>query len=281
MIYADGNYIEWATPVLFMRVADGRIFDVPAAPVDHPPPAVDEPPTPVPEPDAEPDRVEPPPDDWWSRLRRRSPVVLAAGVVLGAALALAIGVAAARLIGSRGPPGSSWTLRGSIPAGVQNCSSSEDLYDVPGSLRPKTTRAGNRVRFTSSIACPGGAPGVTLVQYSLAATVADLEKYFDSRIPGAQPHGGSFKPGLCGAVTPAINNWRPRADAGHRPTLASGRGRMLCYVRTKEGSRDEARIEWTDRRLRVFGFAKGRNAATLFRWWKSAAGPTRRAAATS
>src|SRR3954451_11025375 len=29
-IYADQNDIEWATPVLFMRVADGRLFDVQA-----------------------------------------------------------------------------------------------------------------------------------------------------------------------------------------------------------------------------------------------------------
>lgn len=36
-IYADDNYIEWATPVLFMRVQDGRLFDVEAhAPVTAP-----------------------------------------------------------------------------------------------------------------------------------------------------------------------------------------------------------------------------------------------------
>ena len=29
-IYADENDIEWGTPVLFMRVADGRLFDVQA-----------------------------------------------------------------------------------------------------------------------------------------------------------------------------------------------------------------------------------------------------------
>ena len=28
-IYAEGNEVEWATPVLFMRVPDGRIFDLP------------------------------------------------------------------------------------------------------------------------------------------------------------------------------------------------------------------------------------------------------------
>jgi CHAT domain-containing protein len=29
-IFADQNDIEWGTPVLFMRVPDGRIFEVPA-----------------------------------------------------------------------------------------------------------------------------------------------------------------------------------------------------------------------------------------------------------
>jgi hypothetical protein len=27
-IYADGNDVEWATPVLFSRVLDGRLFDL-------------------------------------------------------------------------------------------------------------------------------------------------------------------------------------------------------------------------------------------------------------
>lgn len=53
LIYANGNETEWATPVLFMRVPDGRIFDVPA-PVERreiepePPPPV--PPVVPPEP---------------------------------------------------------------------------------------------------------------------------------------------------------------------------------------------------------------------------------------
>ncbi len=45
-IYAS-NEIEWATPVLFLRVHDGRIFDVPEATVGHPEPAVPAQPTPA------------------------------------------------------------------------------------------------------------------------------------------------------------------------------------------------------------------------------------------
>jgi hypothetical protein len=41
-IFADRNDVEWATPVLFMRVADGRIFDIPAGPVDPGPPDVED-----------------------------------------------------------------------------------------------------------------------------------------------------------------------------------------------------------------------------------------------
>ncbi len=35
-IYADGNDVEWGTPVLFMRVRDGRVFDLPTPAVDGP-----------------------------------------------------------------------------------------------------------------------------------------------------------------------------------------------------------------------------------------------------
>jgi CHAT domain len=65
-IFADANDIEWGTPVLFMRVPDGRIFDVaPSAPVveavEEPEPAELQPepalvePEPEPEPKAEPE----------------------------------------------------------------------------------------------------------------------------------------------------------------------------------------------------------------------------------
>jgi hypothetical protein len=49
-IFASGNDIEWATPVLFMRVPDGRIFDVPA-PAEPPPRPLERPVRPVPRPE--------------------------------------------------------------------------------------------------------------------------------------------------------------------------------------------------------------------------------------
>ncbi len=39
-IFADNNDIEWGTPVLFMRVTDGRLFDVQASPEVAAPPRV-------------------------------------------------------------------------------------------------------------------------------------------------------------------------------------------------------------------------------------------------
>ena len=68
-IWADSNDVEWGTPVLFMRVADGRLFNVThaaalprPAPQDLPakaPPVIDEPKPPVIA--AAPPTVEPPP----------------------------------------------------------------------------------------------------------------------------------------------------------------------------------------------------------------------------
>ena len=72
MVFADQNDVEWGTPVLFMRVADGRLFnvaDAPAlprvAPEDLPPKTVPEPtggpPTTVPEPTGGPPTTPPEP----------------------------------------------------------------------------------------------------------------------------------------------------------------------------------------------------------------------------
>jgi hypothetical protein len=96
-IFADQNDVEWGTPVLFMRVADGRIFDVAASetpvlpettPVVPPPPAVEPEPAP-PEPEPEPVRAESPPvaTAATDRVLRSSAVLSIVGAVL-----LAIGV---------------------------------------------------------------------------------------------------------------------------------------------------------------------------------------------
>jgi CHAT domain len=100
-IFADQNDVEWGTPVLFMRVADGRIFDVAGAsekpvlpettPVvpPPPPPAVEPEPAPA-TPAPVPLRAEPPPAATAAMTHR---VLVGAAVlsIVGAVL-LAIGV---------------------------------------------------------------------------------------------------------------------------------------------------------------------------------------------
>ena len=69
-IFADNNDIEWGTPVLFMRVTDGRLFDVQASPrVEPPPPAAEQ----------ERKRLE-------TERRRRLPVLAAVATLVGAGL---------------------------------------------------------------------------------------------------------------------------------------------------------------------------------------------------
>jgi hypothetical protein len=102
-IFADQNDVEWGTPVLFMRVADGRIFDVAGASASEkpvlpettpvlpppPPPAVESEPAPA-MPAPVPLRAESPPPAKAARTDRvlRSAAVLS---IVGAVL-LAIGV---------------------------------------------------------------------------------------------------------------------------------------------------------------------------------------------
>lgn len=274
-IFADGNEVEWATPVLFMRVADGRIFDVPDAPVDHPTPVAGPGPEPVAEPAPEPER-EREPVLTSSTARRRRPILLAAAAVVGAAVALVAGI----VLFSRHSPESDvvktvanaphvgWTLRGAIPASIRKtCGGSGRSLLVPGVLRPVVQ--GGTVRFTSSLACTTSAQP-PFVQYSRASSVEDLDSYFNWR---ANARGvGAFAPtkGACGTVDVANNRWTPSGRLGHTLIAAGeGSGRVLCYELN-----GQARIEWTDTRDLVYGFAQGPDRGALLRWWQTAAGPS-------
>ena len=42
-IFANGNNIEWGTPVLFMRSKDGKLFNFEPKPIEPDQPAVQEP----------------------------------------------------------------------------------------------------------------------------------------------------------------------------------------------------------------------------------------------
>ena len=106
-IYLDDNPLEWGTPVLFMRVSDGRIFNVreaqprPLTPPARPPPRE---PEPQDEPPPTPSPTEEAPHVW----RRRAPVLAAAVVV-----AVVAGAAAAYTLrggGGNGASGNGWSV---------------------------------------------------------------------------------------------------------------------------------------------------------------------------
>jgi CHAT domain len=108
-IFADQNDVEWGTPVLFMRVADGRIFDVAADPASEKPvlpettPVVPPPPPRAVEPEPAPPTPEP--------VRAGSPLPATAATtdrVLRAAAVLSIVGAVLLAIGVRFP----WDFRG-------------------------------------------------------------------------------------------------------------------------------------------------------------------------
>jgi hypothetical protein len=86
-IFNKRSGLEWGTPVLFMRVQDGRIFDVPAAPPVPPPlPPDDE----QEEQEEQDDQEEPDELPWW---RTRTTALLAAVVAAFlAAVAVAFGL---------------------------------------------------------------------------------------------------------------------------------------------------------------------------------------------
>jgi hypothetical protein len=276
-IFADGNEVEWATPVLFMRVADGRIFDVPDLPLAHPAPAVEPEPEPEPEPEREPEREREREPEPAATNRRRPRLLLAAAVVVGAAAALVAGIVLLPDDAPRSNPAETvvvkpkhhvaWTLRGAIPAAIRkNCGAGGQALLVPGALRP-IVRDG-RATFTSSYACPSRAVRQPFAQYSLAASVEDLDRYFDWRT-NARGVGALVTTGTCGAVGIANNRWTPSGRTGHAVTEGGGgSGRVLCYE--LDG---QARIEWTDTRSLVYAFAQGPDRAALYRWWQSAAGP--------
>jgi len=114
-IFADENDVEWGTPVLYMRVPDGRIFDVASAsgaarkaaePAAAEPPTVEPPkvePPKIASPTPTPVAAAPPVEKPWTRSRRRRWLGAAAIVAVGAVA----GVLAVVLPGGGGGSGGS------------------------------------------------------------------------------------------------------------------------------------------------------------------------------
>ena len=257
-IFAN-NEIEWATPVLFMRTAEGRIFDVPEERLDRPP---------------QPEPVPP----------RRRRTLLAIG---GLALAAAAAALAFFLLNDSSPtpapkggkktvvqppppppPPSPqpWSLLTALPAEVRAACPASAALQVPGALKPKVQTG--TVEFTSAFVCERPVEGIVRVQYSVARSELDLNRFFNWRANGA--HLAAFAvEGLCGSTLNALNYWRPAGATGHDVvTAGQGVGRVVCYERN-----GLSRIEWTDRRRLVYGSLEGPDRATAHSWWATAAGP--------
>ena len=262
-LYASGNEVEWATPVLFMRVSDGQIFDVPETPVERPGAIGDD------------------GRSWWQPLRA---VAVAAVVAIGAA------AAAFALFASDAsppppppppppsvapppnpppPPPARWTLRTAIPASIRSsCESGADSLVVPGNLTP-LVHGGERVRFKSSLACNELPVPAELAQYSLAASDRDLDRYMQWRANSAGLDASKLTSVRCGEAEKASNRWERAGQWGHSLDAGGATiGRVICY---RENGMP--RIEWIDTESLVYGFAQGSGATALLRWWKTAAGP--------
>ena len=126
------------------------------------------------------------------------------------------------------------------------------------------------MRFNSGFFCDNPPVPAALVQYSLARSAHDLTRYMQSRANSAGLPAFVPTDDECGTAEKASDHWKPAGPRGHTIiTSGKGSGRVICY-RSDDGT---PRIEWTDTRSRVYGFAEGPRFKALLRWWKTAAGP--------
>jgi CHAT domain len=290
-IYADHNDVEWGTPVLFMRVPDGRIFDLPerphapalAAVAETPPePAVRENGSRISEPEparlavSAPPEAAPAPAPPSGPPRRRRRIVVSLVIALGAVGAAVGGTFA--LSGGSPPTAAPTTthpstttvpksdldrLRASIPPAVRHCDPATPLQ-VPA----KTDF------LPASVACPRPGSGVRFAQYSLAATEHDLTTYFNARVNAQHTGANKVTQQVCNPTRPAgpeLSPWIPVGGGGHAAnTTGNNSGRVFCY---RNESTALYRIEWIDKPHRIYVFATGTDWSKLFRWWSRTAGP--------
>jgi hypothetical protein len=129
--------------------------------------------------------------------------------------------------------------------------------------------------FNAAFVCKPKDARVTQVHYYKPRSGRRMAPYFQKRAWAEMPD--DLTPGSlplvpvrhCGAP-PALQEWRRRGKAGHRP-LRSGEednGRFLCYRRDTWAS-----IEWTDADADVYSTAFGSDLIRLREWWEQRAGP--------
>ena len=217
------NVLEWATPVLFMR-SDGHDFDVPegGSIAHHHRPAC----APATSPHAPGRRrtrarggrrrvrvLPPRPQRPDARSERRQENRGPAAAAASSSTTLAEAVVAAH--------GAAGTLQAACPASAS--------LQVPGALKPRVQTG--TVQFTSAFVCERPVEGIVRVQYSVARSELDLNRFFNWRENGA--HLAAFAvEGLCGSTLNALDYWRPAGTTGHDVvTSGQGVGRVVCYER--------------------------------------------------
>jgi hypothetical protein len=129
--------------------------------------------------------------------------------------------------------------------------------------------------FSAAFACEPNDRRVTQVHYYKPVSGRRMVPYFQKRAWAEMPN--DLPPGVlplspvrhCGAP-PALQDWRRRGEAGHRPLRADEEphGRFLCYRQSGWAS-----IEWTDADADVYSVAFGDDLIRLREWWESKAGP--------
>ena len=260
-IFNRRSGLEWGTPVLFMRVQDGRIFDVPAAPVplpddekreERPPIRKDD------EEEAEPD------EPWW---RTRKAALIAGGVVaVLAATAVAFGV--------RGGGGGSTDAWSATPvAGIGKLlavgatGQGDEAFAVGKSRSRPVVQLYKNGQWSAEMAQGSGAmralaaSGGTVVAAGLVvARPGDVDAGIWKRTAG-----GSW---LLACPDQACGDSAPYAVDGRQQVLdltVTGAGTFVAVGReaTREGSqhpavwRSEDRTNWTRVGGEVSGFSEG------------------------
>jgi CHAT domain len=280
-IYAAGNDVEFGTPVLFLRTADARLFDIEAPPpsrlgelakppdggarvdddhVDHEPQkarAVIEEPHPVsPEPDEKPYPVSPEPDGTADQGRRKK-------LIASVAAALLLAVVVAVVVIARGD-----TSRAPPDRGEQAAEPESDLDlllgTIPQSIRSTCAEVAPEVRMLAIVQCESGDPRIVRIRYRLFSSADKMNEMYYSWV---RDHSGvpiGEGDSECGSTPAAEGTWRS-GDQG---------GRVLCYMTDDTPTR--WLLVWTNERWNTVNnvISEEPNGSTVvYEWWQDIALP--------
>jgi hypothetical protein len=215
------NPVEWATPVLYLRAPDGRIFDIPAtAPAPPAPPEPPGPPGPR-EPPPPPAPGRPPTEPGEPSLPHRRAVLVAGAIVV----ALAAATVGAVLFNSRESPSGGGS------------SSSASVFPSPYPPAPDLPQ-GSRLP-DSTLVVPLSVAGNT--DLYLLDTVTG-----DNAWPLVTTHGKDLAPLISPNRTSIVYAHEVGGTAGYelRVVATDGSGDRPLFARTVEGCASPRRPAW-------------------------------------